>query len=268
MKEIDYKDKLKGSLYAFAIGDAMGATCEFMEKEEIKREFGRVNNIIGGGWLNLKKGEVTDDTMMSICIMDALMKEGSCNFEKNVMDNFIKWFNGKPKDIGNQCRRTLTIYKETGKLIGTDNEALGNGSLMRALPCALLNSTNSLKLNIIQRRLTHNNIVCDEIIKNYTNLLKGILKGEDFDFSNIKLLKATGHIKNTYNNALYWFNKNSVEKCIIGAVNDGGDADTIAAIAASLIGAKYGYSSLPKQWVIDLSSNVKEKLDEFLDYLL
>lgn len=30
------KDRLKGSLYGFAIGDAMGATTEFMSATEIK----------------------------------------------------------------------------------------------------------------------------------------------------------------------------------------------------------------------------------------
>ena len=35
------KDRLKGSLYGFAIGDAMGATTEFMSEDEIKSEYGK-----------------------------------------------------------------------------------------------------------------------------------------------------------------------------------------------------------------------------------
>ena len=38
MNEI-IKDRIKGSLYAFAIGDAMGATTEFMTKDQIKKLF-------------------------------------------------------------------------------------------------------------------------------------------------------------------------------------------------------------------------------------
>lgn len=33
----DYKDRIKGALYAFAIGDSMGATTEFMTEEEIHK---------------------------------------------------------------------------------------------------------------------------------------------------------------------------------------------------------------------------------------
>lgn len=54
-------DKVKGALYGFAIGDSMGATNEFKTKEQIEYE-GKVTDLIGGGWLNLNAGEVTDDT--------------------------------------------------------------------------------------------------------------------------------------------------------------------------------------------------------------
>lgn len=49
-------NKVLGSLLGFAIGDAMGATTEFMTQDEISHKYGKVNDIIGGGWLNLKAG--------------------------------------------------------------------------------------------------------------------------------------------------------------------------------------------------------------------
>ena len=45
-----------------------------MSEEQIKRKFGEVTDIIGGGWLNLEAGEVTDDTQMTMCVMNALMR--------------------------------------------------------------------------------------------------------------------------------------------------------------------------------------------------
>ena len=39
------KNKIRGSLYGFAIGDAMGATTEFMSKESIKKQYGKVTDI-------------------------------------------------------------------------------------------------------------------------------------------------------------------------------------------------------------------------------
>ena len=55
---------------------------------------------------------------------------------------------------------------------------------------------------------------------------------------------------------------------MLGAVNDGGDADTIAAIAGSIGGAKFGYRSIPTRWIEQLDTNVKNTLDKFADYCL
>ncbi|SMQ84834.1 ADP-ribosylglycohydrolase [Bacillus sp. OV166] len=54
-------DKVKGGLFGVAIGDALGATTEFMSPEEIKKEYGRVTSIIGGGVWKVEPGETTDD---------------------------------------------------------------------------------------------------------------------------------------------------------------------------------------------------------------
>lgn len=47
------QSKIAGSVYGFAIGDAMGATTEFMNRAQIKKQYGQVTDIIGGGWLIL-----------------------------------------------------------------------------------------------------------------------------------------------------------------------------------------------------------------------
>lgn len=74
MKRHELKDHVAGAVYGFAIGDSVGATTEFMSKDEIKSQYGEVTKQLGGGWLSLKPGEVTDDTQMMLCVMDALMK--------------------------------------------------------------------------------------------------------------------------------------------------------------------------------------------------
>ena len=74
MKRYELKDHIAGAVYGFAIGDSVGAITEFMSKDEIKSKYGEVTKQLGGGWLNLKPGEVTDDTQMMLCVMDALMK--------------------------------------------------------------------------------------------------------------------------------------------------------------------------------------------------
>lgn len=51
---MDIIDRLKGALFGFAIGDAMGATTEFMDEDEIKFRYGKVEDIIGGGVVKFK----------------------------------------------------------------------------------------------------------------------------------------------------------------------------------------------------------------------
>ena len=281
------RDKIRGALYAHAIGDAMGATTEFMSADEIKIKYGRVDDLIGGGWLDLNVGETTDDTAMTIGVIDALMKgfKSEDEFKKSCADNFLVWFETGPKDVGNQCQIALVKYKMTGEYIDEDKDALGNGSLMRALPCGLLpmdfwsilsactqNPDDSLTggpeyLNILQGEITHKNKTCAEILTEYTFIIRGFILGGNFKLKSQELLKPSGYIINTYNNAKYFANL-QVADAIIGAVNHGGDADTIAAITGSMAGARDGYHSIPTEWIDKLDANVKAKYDAFTEFLL
>ena len=271
------KNKIAGAIYGFAIGDAMGATTEFMNHAQIKKQYGQVTDIIGGGWLNLKAGKVTDDTQMTICVMDALMRNtqmiiyaknaltGNIElFEECCMGNFIEWYRMGPKDVGGQCSRGIICAMSTGHFIEKDDMALGNGSLMRAMPCALINRPD---LNVAQGKLTHNNSECSQIILEYTRLIQNILYNNLYTYKVKSILEPSGYIRDTFNNSLYWANKPSFEKAIIGAVNDGGDADTIAAITGSIAGARFGYDAIPQRWIDQLDSEVKIYLEKFKNFV-
>lgn len=261
------RNKIAGAIYGFAIGDAMGATTEFMTTAQIKNEYVVVKDIIGGGWLNLRPGEITDDTQMTICVMDAIMKkpEGASEFIKYCKENFISWLNSFPKDIGSQCLKS--IYRlSNGEDIPVENNALGNGSLMRAMPLAILNLPY---FNIMQGELTHKNKVCSNIILEYTRLIQEYLRDNHNNLYTKKIQKVqepSGCIYNTFNNSIYWSKKDSFKEAIICAVNHGGDADTIAAITGSLAGAKFGYDNIPERWINQLSPDIKQYLEQFKNF--
>lgn len=262
------RNKVAGAIYGFAIGDAMGATTEFMSEKQIKARYGKVTDIIGGGWLRLKPGEVTDDTQMTMCVMDALMRypDNQAKFERLCADNFVQWFKLGPKDVGNQCARGIHQII-LGKRIGKDDGALGNGSLMRAMPCALVNENF---LNICQGELTHNNIQCSIAILDYSGLIQDYLNSRVINnyLRDINhLLEPSGYFWNTLNNSVYWSYKGTFEEAIIGAVNHGGDADTIAAITGSLAGAKFGYDNIPERWINQLNPDVKIFLEKFKNFV-
>ena len=66
-------------------------------------------------------------------------------------------------------------------------------------------------------------------------------------------------------NAIYWSSKPTFRECIVGAVNDGGDADTIAAIAGSLSGARFGLEHIPCKWVSQLKLEWKSRAGTFIN---
>ena len=78
-------NKIKGALYGAIIGDALGAPLEFMPQEQIKSQFGKITEMIGGGWLQVQPGEGTDETALllataclvgsEMCIRDRLLVE-------------------------------------------------------------------------------------------------------------------------------------------------------------------------------------------------
>jgi len=184
-------------------------------------------------------------------------------FEKTCAKNFVEWFKGRPKDVGGQCSKG--IYKIIlGERVEEDDQALGNGGLMRAMPCALLN--NHI-FNMAQCKLTHNNSECLMYLKIYSKLLNDYIHSNYIGIATNSLLEPSGHVKNTLNNSVYWSQKDSFKKAIIGAVNHGGDADTIAAITGSIAGAKFGYNCIPKRWIKQLNPEVKEFLEKFKNFV-
>lgn len=263
------QNKIKGALYGFAIGDAMGATTEFMNEMEIRNNYGRVTEILGGGWLNLKPGAVTDDTQMMLCVCEAI--ERFPRNEKLMLnrccENFTNWYLSKPADIGGCCRRVIYTCKHTTNhkewlKVADDPNSLGNGSLMRTLPLVLMGYDVGTALS--QGRLTHNNRICDVSIECYYNNMRSLLDEGTFKNASIVRREPTGHVINTLENALYWAQQApTLETAIMYAVNHGGDADTIAAITGSLAGAKHGYDAIPQRWIDQLDPVVKVELDKY-----
>lgn len=267
-------DKIMGALFGFAIGDAMGASTEFMTAEAIKKQYGQVTDIIGGGWLNIDIGMVTDDTQMMLCVakgmMDRLTFSGRMT---QIAKNFENWLDDGPIDVGSTCHAAISgnrghrwdiwSVRNTERQRKRGRQDYGNGGLMRCLvPCL----ASDLSLAREQSKLTHTNERCDEAVVRYYRAVNNML--DDRPISFCVHMEPTGYVINTLNNALYWVNStSSFRAAILGAVNDGGDADTIAALSGGLAGALYGYSAIPSQWLEVLEKTVKDELSHVAAWL-
>src|SRR3954468_13515642 len=144
-------ERALGAYLGFAVGDALGATVEFMIRREIETTYQRHETIVGGGWLRLAPGQVTDDTEMTMCLGRAIL-EGETWDVARVCEQFATWLRGHPVDVGNTCRRGIRRYISDGSVSGPFNEGdAGNGALMRNLPVVLATLADEAALALDHR---------------------------------------------------------------------------------------------------------------------
>ena len=130
-------DRALGAYLGFAVGDALGVTVEFTTRSEIAARYGVHCRMLGGGWLNLLPGQVTDDTEMTLAVGRAIIRHGGWDLEA-ACDEFGAWLKGVPVDVGNTCRRGIRRYLIEASMVAPFSEGdAGNGACMRNLPIAL-----------------------------------------------------------------------------------------------------------------------------------
>jgi ADP-ribosyl-[dinitrogen reductase] hydrolase len=282
------RSRARGAFIGMAIGDALGAPVEFMTRGEIATKYGVLKEMVGGGWLRLKPGQVTDDTEMSLCLARAMAKSGGWSLT-GIADNLATWLKSKPIDVGDTCRRGIRNYMLKGSLETPPNEwDGGNGAAMRMLPVGLftLGDQDLLeRCTIEQAHLTHNNVLSDAASICVGRLLHLALAGRsmnsmrrevdqliarypNFTFDPYKGL-ATGYVVDTMQTVFHcYFRSRSFEACVIETVNQGGDADTTGAIAGGLAGAYYGEESIPPRWIKKLDKKLLAEIKELSEQLV
>jgi ADP-ribosyl-[dinitrogen reductase] hydrolase len=159
---------------------------------------------------------------------------------------------------------------------------------MRMLPVALYSLPDGVllkKYTTEQAHLTHNNPVSDAACICLGELLHLALCGAaksrlrrqadglvarfpTFSFEPYRGL-ASGYVVDTMQTVLHWFFRGkNFEECLVGAVNQGGDADTTGAICGMLAGAYYGMASIPPRWLKRMDRKVIGEIEEITSRLV
>lgn len=271
-----------------ALGDALGATVEFMTAGEIRAAHGVHRELTGGGWLRLKPGQVTDDTEMSLAMARAVAAAGGWSTEA-VADAFAAWLRGRPADVGSTCRAGIRRWMLEGTLEGRPGAwDAGNGAAMRMLPVALLTLGDDAalqRLAVAQGHLTHHHPLSDAACLLVGRLVHGACLGRSMGwlrgcaeaaageeprlgFAPYRGL-ATGYVADTMQTVLHHlFATDGFEACLTAVVNQGGDADTTGAIAGAIAGAWYGPAALPARWLRRLDRGLVAELGRLADRLV
>ncbi len=276
MGEITELDRALGAYLGLAVGDALGATVEFMTAQEIAATYRIHQHIIGGGWLRLRPGQVTDDTQMCLALGRAILSAPSWEL-KRAADEFVAWMRTRPVDIGNTVRRGLRRYLQNGTLQASPaEEDAGNGALMRNLPLVLANLGSRATLHarsLEQARITHAHPLSDAAVVAFADITALLLQGEGkaaafrraeelvrdhpvFRFTPYPGMSSPYVVDTVQTVFDAFFTTESAEACIVRAVNRGGDADTSGALAGQLAGAHYGIGALPSRWLRHLDHPV------------
>lgn len=262
-------DRALGAYLGLAIGDALGATVEFMTPTEIARRYGVHRDIVGGGWLRLAPGHVTDDTTMSLALGDAIVRCGGWQLPA-IAASFGAWLRARPIDCGNTCRRGIRRYLADGSLTAPPNDGdAGNGAAMRNLPVVLacLDDAGTLaERALAQARLTHNHPQSDAAVLALGEMARRLVADGDavgcagiaarlvadhpaFRFDPYPG-RASGYVVDTVQTVLHCFFRHArFEDALVAAVNRGDDADTNGALVGMLAGARCGAEALPRRWL-------------------
>lgn len=276
-------NRMKGMIYGLIVGDCLGSYIEF----SLKDNHPWVTEFQAGGPHALRRGDWTDDTAMTLAVMDSIV---SCNGEVDscdIMNNFCSWFrqgkyssNGRCFDIGGATIRALNTYLTYGIKIKNDqSDSYGNGSIMRLAPtiiCDFLKSDYHYTQTQKVSNLTHENMYIQNIVEKMAYILFTHLKGEktkiESSYKSRESASNSGLAGNTLNSALWAFHTtDNFESGMIQAVNLGGDSDTIGAVYGQIAGAYYGYDAIPDKWkeniinkqfVDNLFNSMIETLDE------
>lgn len=270
-------DRRAGAILGLAIGDALGATYEFCRPDQVPK--GPLE-MVGGGWLDLEPGETTDDTALARAILTGY--EGGLLDLRWVRDEMLRWQDTDPKDIGNQTRKALGYLRSHPDALSVpeESDAQGNGAVMRAAPHGVkAGSANASIENAWKEAgLTHPNWECRASSALVAALISHLVAGKqpeealEDSFSLLKSKDGSGkRVSETlrpleiyrhdpggwtiYTTRLAlrcFLDATSFREGVETVVRLGGDTDTNAAVAGALLGARFGASSIPTEWLRDL----------------
>jgi ADP-ribosyl-[dinitrogen reductase] hydrolase len=276
------RQRATAAYLGLAIGDALGATVEFMTPNEIRHHYGLHQQIVGGGWLKLAAGEVTDDTTMALALGEAILASDGEIDGHAIARAFDRWLRARPVDVGNTVRRGILHWRQSGSPAVPLNPADGgNGAVMRLLPVVLATLTADRAVRdsaiLTQAHVTHHSVESDGACIVTAAILHDLILGEGltetlerhwlpfiarypaFDHQRRRRDHPGGYVVETMQAVVQaLIAQPDYRTTLIDVVNRGGDADTTGAIAGMLAAAHYGLAGLPDEWLKVLNPTIAD----------
>jgi len=272
-------DKFAGCLVGLAVGDALGMPVEGFSEREIRQKFGKIVDFLAAPQRNLKAGQITDDTQMTIAVAETIIEAG--DFVPMVAARyFVKWLEN-PVGAGTGCLAACKKLKEGVSWLESGINSAGCGAAMRVAPIGLFYYDNPqmlLSKAEISAKITHKDpraiagavavakaismaLIAEEIDKELflsriASTVRPISQAFAEAVENVAKAKglfdigSTSMAIQTVPSALYCFlrSPHNFTASVLRAVNAGGDSDTIASIAGAISGSFNGLAAIPLHW--------------------
>lgn len=278
----DRENRAVGCLVALACGDALGAPFEGGPPlEEAPGDFIEGNGRPAGHW--------TDDTQLALATAESVIEEGGFHPDK-VIHKFAGMLEdirgiGRTTSLVLEAVRDGVPWKEAARKAheATGGLSAGNGAVMRAAPIAIRywNARTSLRqASIFQAAIIHQDPEAHDAAWLFNSLLAVLIRGvvdrdealgeveveflgnhrrmagilrEVASLRRSELPPAGGYVVNTLVNAIWcFFQMDTLEEAVSGAVALGLDTDTTAAVTGALAGAFHGLKAVPEKWLYSL----------------
>lgn len=240
------------------------------------------------------KGSWTDDTHMMLCILEAFCRDGNLE-ATTLARLFIEGYDNWGETCGILTRKVLNfmppvylqnpiaVSKLVWELKGRDNAP--NGGLMRTSIIGIwpfdteTNAETACKMThfdprcvgscVVVSALIHSliweerDLVQDDMLKIAAKYDNRISEWIDLAYQAKEIAElqpdhadSMAYTLRTLAIALWAFlNAQSFEEGLLAVVNAGGDADTNAAVACAILGAKFGYSTIPEYYIKNLHNS-------------
>jgi len=278
------RDRAASSLLGLALGDALGAPFEFRRAAEIPEPIPAFEL----PWNGRPPGTWTDDTAMALELVGSLVERGTFD-AGDVQARLVAWLRSGPLDVGNQTRAALLaagpglqpgeaarrVWERRGPEVSA-----GNGSVMYCAPLGAFRARVPERLRREAPALsaiTHWDGRCRTACLAVTLAVAGLVRGEPPEQAardaldaalageggeELEYLAAEAGRARPVDGPDQGFclfaagvalrtavEAASFEAGVRAVVALGGDADTNAAVAGALLGARDGTAGLPAGWL-------------------
>lgn len=282
--------RIEGGLYGLLVGDALGVPYEFHPPGEIPPP-AEIELVPPAGFrrahAGVPPGTWSDDGAQALALLASLLHQGRLDLQ-DLGQRLVAWYeygymavDWEVFDVGvqtSQAIHSLTTGTPAEQAGRTDEQANGNGSLMRVLPLALWHRGDDASLVADAQRqslVTHGHLRCQVCCALYCLWARRTLQEADDPWSSaVAALRAihgsesperaelewsirpddeaegrgSGYVVDCLRSARWAVQAGSYEQVVKAAISLGNDTDTTACVAGGIAGLRDGIDAIPERW--------------------